>query len=189
MIERVIFINEQYLKDNTNLSGNIDIDILKPAIVKAQDMYISDFLGKEIDTELKFAYKNNTLSLIQEQLLFLVRNAQVEFTAYIAYIDVLYRWTNKSATTQSSENSQTISTADLLFVRDQAKVQGDFYLNKVKCFISDNKTAYPSFYNFFECNCNGSKDTNTDGIVYADFNLKYTNNWSGNFPDEGNRWY
>ena len=141
----VMYINEDYLKKFTNLNGNIDTNIIKPNIIKAQDMYISSFLGKELDLLLKNKILTNSLSSLDIELMSLIKKAQVEFTCYLSYVDILFRWMNKSATTPSVENGTNVSRNDMIYVRDIAKNQGEFYLNEVGKFLYDNRDSYPQY--------------------------------------------
>lgn len=179
---QVIYVSIDYLTKNTNITSNVDANILRPSVIKAQDLYISPFLGKDLDNELKTAIQSTTgLTTIQVELLSLVKKAQAEFTAYMAYADILYRFLNKAATTQSSENGSAITREDLIWLRDIAKNDGEFYLRRVREFLIENKEIFPEW---FKCFCYDNKQTYSDGIVYADYNLKYSNRrYRGNFPD------
>lgn len=149
-----IYISEKYLKDNTNLSTNIDSLIIKPNLRKAQDIYISSFLGKTIDSELQNGLINNTLTTLQSELLYMVKKAQCEFTAHLCYVDVYFRFLNKSANIPSTETGNAMSLSDIVYVRDIAKNQGEFYLNQVRNFLIENKSTFPSFSD--NCNNNNS---------------------------------
>jgi hypothetical protein len=146
MATYAIYISETYLKQNTNLSSNIDSAIIKPNLRKAQDIYISSYLGKTIDTELQVAIINNSLTPLQTELLDLIKKAQVEFTAYLCYVDVFYRFLNKSANIPATEAGASMTRSDIIYVRDIAKNQGEFYLNKVGEFFKENKDEFPSFF-------------------------------------------
>lgn len=141
---KVLYINENYLKNNTNISQNVDTNILKPSIIQAQDLYITPFLGSELDTQLKEHITNLTLTPLEEELLSLIKKSQAQFTAYMAYVDILLRWMNKSATSPTVENGQNITKADLTYVRDIAKNNAEFYLEKVREFLETNQTTFTS---------------------------------------------
>jgi len=141
----VLFISENYLKENTNLSSNIDVKLLKPSIIKAQDLFIENFIGKTITLELKNGIINNNLTNIQKDLLNLIKKAQAEFTCFLAYPDLMFRFMNKAITNPNVENGSNINKEDLIYIRDISRNQGEFYLNIVKTFLKDNKTYFPSF--------------------------------------------
>jgi len=138
----VLFINENYLKQNTNLSQNVDSNILRPSMIQAQDLYISPFLGKELDDLLKDHILNNSLTPIEIELLDLLKKSQAQYTAYMAYVDILLRWMNKSATSPSVENGTNISKSDMVYVRDIAKNNAEFYLEKAREFLECNKDIF-----------------------------------------------
>ena len=145
MAQQVLYINENYLKLNTNLSSNIDANLIRPTMIKAQDIYISSFLGTDLDTLLKAHIIANSLTTLEQDLLVIIKKAQVEFTAYLTYVDILFRWMNKSATSPGIENGTVINRSDLVYVRDIAKNQGEFYLQQAKDFLILNKATFTTF--------------------------------------------
>jgi len=140
-----LYIDTQYLTENTNISQNVDVDTLMPNLVKAQDIYITKFLGVEIDSYLKNAIDTNTLTLIDSELLVLIQKAHAEYAAYCSYVDILFRWMNKGALSGTSNNGSIISRNDMIFVRDITLEQATFYLNEIKIFLDSHTTEYPSW--------------------------------------------
>lgn len=179
---QIIYISTDYLKKYTNLSSNIDDEILRPSIIKAQDLYISPFLGVSLDNELKNAIFNNTLTNIQTDLLTLIKKSQAEFTAYMAYVDVIFRFLNKAAQTGNSDNATPVGKDDLIYIRDIAYKNGQFYLQRIKEFLIDNKVDFPDWYNTF---CKKGDDNYSTGIIYTDYNLKYQNPTYKNLNNNG----
>lgn len=141
----VLYISEQYLKDTTNLSQNIDTSILKPNMIKAQDIYISSFLGAELDTRLKTSISASTLTISETEVLSIIKKSLAEFVAYMSYVDVLYRWMNKAATAPNVENASAIDSKSLIYVRDIAKSNGEFYLDQVNTYLTTNKDLFPEY--------------------------------------------
>ncbi len=144
MSVHVLYIDVAYLKKNTNLSSNIDDNTIFPNLRKAQDIYITPFLGSVLDAQLKDHITNNTVTQLEKDLITLLRKSQAEFTAYLTYVDVLFKWMNKSATSPSVENGTNISRNDLSYVRDISKDQGEFFLERARVFLCENKTTFPS---------------------------------------------
>ena len=139
-----LYIDTQYLTDNTNISQNVDTSALAPNIIKSQDIYISKFLGKELDTYLKDQIGTG-LNALDNELVNLIKKAHVEYAAYLSYVDILFKFFNKGALTGNSNNGSFISRNDLIYVRDISKNQADFYLNEVRLFIEENVESYPQY--------------------------------------------
>ena len=174
-----IYITEDYLKQNTNLAQNIDAAIIKPNLRKAQDIYITEFIGSTIDQELQLAIINKNLSAPQKDLLNLIKKAQVEFTAYLCYVDVFYRFLIKSANIPGTEAGASMDKSDIIYVSDIATSQGEFYLNKVKNFLLENRNIFPSFY---EKMCgNGSKQAFKFQVEYDEHPKHNRNGYDFNF--------
>lgn len=171
----VIYINEKYLKDRTNLTNNIDSTILVPAIIKAQDLFISPFLGYELDLELKTALANETTTAVQNELLAIIRKAQVEYTCYISYYDILIRMTNKTGSIGGVENGVSITIEDVPKLREMAKGFGKYYLQQVAKFIHFNKSSFPTFH-YKEILSNVMFDYQNENPYYKENNSGYYQN-------------
>ncbi len=166
----VIYINEKYLKDKTNLTNNIDVTLLLPSIIKAQDIYITPFLGYELDAELKDVIATTSGTVIQNNLISLIRKAAAEYTAYASYSDILTRAQNKTISIGSIENGASISLDDLDKLKIKTLGYAKFYLKEVGKFLKDNSNSFPTwkqknvlsrsiifdeYFNCEWCNCYG----------------------------------
>lgn len=144
-----LYCDETTLKEITNLSENVDIDVIKPNLIKAMDIDIIPFLGFDLNTELQTAIINNTITPKQQELLNIITKAMAHFTAHRTYVDILFKWMNKSAVTPSVENGVNMNKNDMVYVKDIAKHDAEFYLKQAKNFLEKNKTDFPSY--FLDC--------------------------------------
>ncbi len=160
-----LYIDEQFLKDRTNISQNVDDKLIIPSILKCQDKEITEFIGKTIDNELKQAIDSTTFTPLQEELLDLIQKALAEFVCHTLYLDIFMRWQNKGASSPNIENGQLTEYKLLQLARQEALNNGEFYRDKIRCFLIDNKDTFPTFkenkksYDFpfllAKCNCRG----------------------------------
>ena len=107
----VQFIDVDYLKDNTPIEQNVDVDKLLPHIFDAQEARIMPLLGESFYRHLEDAVINSTLTA--EETLLLKRYIQpclADWAYYQAYPSLAIKTTNKGA---SKENSEFSSNADL----------------------------------------------------------------------------
>lgn len=156
-----LYIDTQYLTENTNISQNVDVATLMPNIVKAQDIYISKFLGTEIDSYLKNAIEVNTLTSTDSELLVLIQKALAEYSAYCSYVDILFKMFNKGLLSGGSNNASIVSRNDMCFIRDISLEQATFYINEVKLFLDSHTTDYPSWNK-----CSDKKIPNKFPIIF-----------------------
>jgi len=143
----MLYIDTLYLTENTNLSQNIDTAVLGPNIQKAQDIYISKFLGKPLDDYLQNAILTGMTTPTDTNLNILIKKTLAEFSAYCAYVDVLFKMMNKGLLNGSSNNGVVVSRNDMIYVRDISKSQAEFYLNEVKLFLDENEAEYVGLWN------------------------------------------
>ncbi len=150
MADGTLYLTTEFLKLVTNISDNVDIDIIRPNMIKAEDIYITPFLGIELDAQLKDHLKNQTTTALEDDLLVLIKKSSANYTAYLTYVDILFRWMNKSATTPAIENGTPISQSSLVYVRDITKNQAEFYLESARKFLYTNRNTFTSMRNFGE---------------------------------------
>lgn len=149
-MDGVLYITEKYLKDNTSISSNVDTAMLRPSMITAQDIYIADFLGYDLNNDLLTKLNNGTLSNIEKSLVNLIRKAQAHFTCYLSMNDIIYRFANKAGNTPATEAGATIDKDGLVYISTVSKNNGEFYLEKVRDFIKNNKADF-SLWKGFNC--------------------------------------
>ena len=78
------FISETYLKDNSPLNRNIDMDELYPFAKTAEEIYIQEAIGTALYDDLIAKIIANTLSANEIELCKKIRSALVWWTVYDA---------------------------------------------------------------------------------------------------------
>jgi hypothetical protein len=107
----VLFIDLEYLKNNTPIEQNVDDDKLLPHLIDAQTARIMPLLGESFYRHLEDAIENSTLTADEELLLRrYIQPALADWAYYQAYPYLGIKTTNKG---QSKENSEFSSNADL----------------------------------------------------------------------------
>ncbi len=175
MNEDVLFITQEYLKENSVINDNADFELIKPTIIMCQDVYLQQSLGTALYEDLKLAvinyngspsitiptnYSNLITFKIQKMLLWYVQMESLPL--------LKFRFENKGIMVKSSENSTPIDTNDLKFMMDRARIKAEHYSELLTKFLIDNNNLYPK-YN--EISCNGLNPTDsayTTGIYLPD---------------------
>jgi hypothetical protein len=144
----VLFISENFVKDNTLLHENIDFKFIRPVIMLSQDIHLQPKLGTTMFNELKtqiiggsLTTANTTLvnDYIQPMLLYWV---QAEAPAAISY-----KFLNKGLMQQSSENSSTSSLDEINFISQKYKDKAEWYTERLVNFLLENDADYPAYRN------------------------------------------
>ena len=149
------FIDINYLKKNTSISGNVDPQELLPFITEAQDLHIQEILGSRLYNQLVEAVYNATygspvvpLTTAQTDLLNLIAPTLAYYTMYVALPFTMIKWKNKGL--QKGANNETGNTSadlrEMQYLRENVLNTAHFYADRVAKYLCNNNTLYP-FYN------------------------------------------
>lgn len=165
-ITNVLFISENELKNNNIVQQNVDSNLISPFIKTAQDIYIEPFLGTVLTQQLKDKITNNQITNEWEELLIrYIAPAHVQYAMYESMPFNVAKWTNKSITYKSSENSQPLDLTDIKELRKMVLNTAELYMEKLKCYLEENPTLFPNFGVRNNC-CDGATDTFFCGIEF-----------------------
>jgi hypothetical protein len=158
MINNVLFISENELKQNSIVQQNVDTQLLTPFIKTAQDIYIEPFLGVALTEELKDAVISGVITGNTEIILVkYIAPAMIYFTLYEAAPFSVIKWTNKALTKKGSENSTVIDNVELVEFRKGIKNTAENYMYIMKKWL-ENEKPFASYYNDVDCDTNSSRN-------------------------------
>jgi hypothetical protein len=146
------FISETYLKDNSPLSGNVDISEIYPFAKSAEEMYIQEAIGTPLFDRLVTAVNAQSYTAAETALLKKIRSCMVWYTVYdaIPFIDTKIR--NIGLVQQGGENLQNVSDQKMRDLRKICKDKGDFYLKMLQKYLCENHSTFQE-YCCAEWNC------------------------------------
>jgi len=139
------FISTDYIFKYTIIEQNVDADLVVKMIWKAQTTNIQEILGTNLYNRLV----NDTPNFTGQYLTLMnnyVQPALSEWTVYHLTPYINYRFTNKSVSTKSSDNSQPSTLDDLKWLRDQIRSTAEFMSEQTKDFIKNNISDFPEYY-------------------------------------------
>lgn len=139
------FINEEYLKDNSPLSGNVEMGQLYPFAKTAEDVYIQEVIGTKLYDRLVTAVTNQSYSANELTVLKKIRNVLVWYTCYEAlpFLDTKIR--NIGVVQQGGENLQSVSEQRLRDLRHECKTKGDFYMRMLQKWLCENQSVFQEY--------------------------------------------
>jgi len=142
----VLMISAKYLTQNSIINDNVDTKLLLPSIVKAQDLYIERILGTDLMQKLKADINAGTLSgnykILNDDY---VQKTVREWATYIATIDLNYKYTNKSVTQKSSDNSTPSPLEDIIYLRGQIRDTAEYYGQRITDYLCANEDLFPEY--------------------------------------------
>ena len=139
-------VDLDYLKQTTVINDNVDDDLLKHSIVEVQDIYIKSILGTRLFDKIIKDIDNDTLSGVYLTLSNdYISKAIRQWIIHEITIDLNYKYTNKSISKQSSDNSESVDKSDIIYLRNQRRVKAEFYSNRISEYLCENETSFPEF--------------------------------------------
>jgi hypothetical protein len=142
----IYFVTENYLKQNTSITQNVDSTDVVPLIKIAADSWVRGYLGTFFYQHLLTEYNAQTLT--PDEVL-LVQNYIQPAVAWRAAtestIGLSYQLKNKGIQTQSGDYSSSPEYKAIMFVHHHYRDRSDFYDNLLIEYLVANKSLFPQF--------------------------------------------
>lgn len=137
-------ISPEYLKNNSSIEANLDDNIIIPAIVKAEQLNLSETLGDVYLTHLLNAVNNNTVTSDENNLIInYIAPLLVEWSLYHAIPFINFKLTNKSVSAEKSTYSDSSELSDIKFLQNYCKNNAEQLANKLQKHLKSNYNLYP----------------------------------------------
>jgi len=144
----VLFISETFLKQNTQVSDNVDVKYIRESILWSQDTEIQRVLGSTLYNYIKTQIAASTLSGVYQTLV--DDYIQVTLKHYVTAECIAmahYKITNKGLQIQDSEQSSPSSTSGVNFLVEKETNKGDWYRQRLIDYLCENSSSYPEYLN------------------------------------------
>jgi len=139
------FISENYLKDKTPITRNIDAADITPFIYTASDMYIKDILGSYFYDDIIDKYNSQSLDPDETVLVSLIQPTVAWYAASFAVKGVHYSLRNKGIQLQDGENSTAANQSEVVMTAKDYLQTGDFYAERLRKYLILNKDLFTKF--------------------------------------------
>jgi len=170
-----LMMGETYLKQMTIINDNVDMKIITPTIEDVQRLYVEDVLGTQLFNQILSQIGSSTVSANNQTLL---DSYILPFMKYYVLMEVSpvfkLRYMNKGLMVKSSDNSQSASQEEMLYIMDRWKDNGQKLANKCTDYLRDNTATYPLFltnYRYYESQPN--QNNFSSGFYTKDRNDDY----------------
>jgi len=146
-MSEAIFIDEIYLKQNSPLSSNIDVEEIYPFAKSAEDRYIHEALGTSFYNYLKgiLTASPQVISINNQVVLDLIRDSMVWYTNYDALPFIWVKLRNIGLVKQSGESMETVSESEMQLIRNECKDKAVWYINRLKAYLCANGKLYEQY--------------------------------------------
>lgn len=143
----ILFIGEQYLKDKTVLSNNIDIELITPNIEYSQDSHIQPILGSKFYNSLQLSYSAQTLNSYETELVALIKPALAYRSAEASLPFINLQIRNKGINKMNSENAVQADLSDMKYLRETLQSRAEFYENRIQDYLLKNGNEFADYIN------------------------------------------
>lgn len=147
MTQDVLWITEDYIKDNTILNENVDWRLVQPILIMVQDQYIHPVLGTPLFDEIADEIYAGTVSANNQTLLNLYVRKTIMWYLMSELAPILkYRMRNKGVMTSNSENSQPANLEEIQKLQADFKNKAEWYAERTTKFLRENESDYPNYF-------------------------------------------
>lgn len=141
-----LWIDEDYIMDNSVISNNVDVKVLFPNIIYCQDIYIKPLIGTDlfnvVQAEINAqSYTARVTTLLNDHL----KKVLLNYVLAESAPDLAYRWMNKGIMQKNSDNSQPIQPEQLKEVRDRYKNRAEVFAQRCTNFLEANTSTYAEY--------------------------------------------
>lgn len=146
-MNKIYFCTEDYIKEQTSITRNVDVADIFPLIKTAADMWVRNILGTYFYNYLLTQYNSQSLTTDEIALVEIIKPAVAWRATAEAIIDLSYQVKNKGVQTQFGDNSSSPEYKAIMFLHHNKSDKAAFYDNRLSVFLVENKDLYPKFLN------------------------------------------
>lgn len=142
MTQDVLWMTEDYLKENSVLNDSVDWRLVQPILIMVQDQYIHPILGTDLFDEIADEIYAGSVSSDNQTLLDLyVRKAIIYYTLSELAPILKYRMQNKGVMVRNSENSQPASWEEVQGQQAYWKQKAEWQSERITKFLRENSST------------------------------------------------
>jgi hypothetical protein len=142
----VLFVNPDYLKRVTNLNGSVEDSYVIPSVIIAQDKYIQQYLGTDLQVALKGMVTTGSFPADYATLMdSYVRKATAWWTMVDLIPSLYVKIDNGGLVIRSAENTTAISPDDLHREIERARMNAQFYTERLVAYLTNNSSKFSEY--------------------------------------------
>jgi hypothetical protein len=139
------FITETYLKNNTPITANVDVNNVTPYLATQAALRVMPILGTTYYNYLLVEYNAQTLSPDEEILVAFIQPVIAWRAAEDAVFGLSLQLKNKGMQTQFGDNSSAIDRGTIAFSMEHFAQKASFFEQRLVRYLLKNKALYPGF--------------------------------------------
>ena len=139
----VYFVTENYIKQTTALTKNVDANEIMPFISTAAQTWMQSILGTYFFDDLIVKYNAQTLNADETILVAKIQPAIAWRAASDCVLELTYQLKNKGLQKQSGENSESVELSEMGFVKTHYENKAEFFESFVVEYLKINVDLFP----------------------------------------------
>jgi hypothetical protein len=141
----IYFITENYLKTQTPITANVDVNDVTPYIRTQSDMRVQPILGTYFYNYMLTGYNAQTLNNDEETLVTYIQPVVAWRSAEDAVFGLSYQLKNKGIQQQFGDYSNAVTQNEVAFSMEHYGQKASFYEARLFRFLKENKDLFPEF--------------------------------------------
>jgi len=164
---RVLFISEQYIKDNTQMNNLVQWELVKAKANTVQDAYIQDILGSNFYEHIQDKVIAGTTNADENRLLNLIRPALAYRVLAQSLPFIHYQIKNKGVMTQRGDYSDPAGLEEIRYLKTDLEKEADFYSQRITNFLCENASLFPEYRTNNSTDIHPNRSSNDDiGLAF-----------------------
>ena len=121
-MSKALFISEQTLLDNSIVNENVSYTMIRPTLIKVQEMRIQPIVGSPLYNQIKAQIIASTVSALNQTLLEdYIQPALVQWLQFELPMVLAFKYMNKGMDRRSSTESQPMNVDEITRLMDRTK--------------------------------------------------------------------
>jgi hypothetical protein len=141
----IYFITENYLKTQTPITANVDVNDVTPYIRTQSDMRVQPILGTYFYNYMLAGYNAQTLNNDEETLVTYIQPVVAWRSAEDAVFGLSYQLKNKGIQQQFGDYSNAVTQNEVAFSMEHYGQKASFYEARLFRYLKENKDLFPEF--------------------------------------------
>jgi len=143
---RGLFIDETFLKSNSEVDENVDMKLINPTIWYCQKAYLEQTLGTVLYDDLiskivAGTLAGNDLTLVNDY----IADALLYWVMYELQVPLTYKFRNKSLNKNTDANSQPVGFEEHKYLKDVYKPKAQYFTERLEKYLCANSDLFPLY--------------------------------------------
>lgn len=136
-------VTEEFIKNNTHITQNVDAQDLAPYITISAEMYIQPILGYNFYQDILAKSNAGTLSADETVLVDFIKYVVAFYAAYEAVPNLTYRISNKGVQSQFGEYSGQEGLDVVNYIRRNIVKFANIKEDELRAYLNENYKKFP----------------------------------------------